>query len=222
MFLALLVSVFLPVAVFAGGRPSDTTKDFFFHLNTGWVEPDSSTVEGDLTFGAGLMYWPEKWHVGTVLDLSYTRFDVSNSALDRINDSIASDPNNSGTVDGGNIRNWKVALNLVWGPGSSSNGLYVTGGVSANFLEGRLTHTGLVYYPPYCDPWIWWWCAPGGIGTGDIIRAKESTTRMGYNVGLGWNFDFDVSSVFIEIKYEAIDTGGDTADFVPLTIGIRY
>ena len=55
-------------------------------------------------------------------------------------------------------------------------------------LDGELTNTGLVYYPPICDPW-YWWCIPGGVGPGEIVQASKSVTEFGFNGGIGLTFE---------------------------------
>lgn len=209
-------------SAFAGGRPADTSRIWFGEFGGGWAAPTGNTMDDGWTINGGAMYWPESWKVGLIFDVAYSDFDFSNETLNSINDLIDADPDNDGMVTGGGVSNWKFGVNGIWGPGANANGLYVTGGVSINFLKGKLTETGLVYYPPICDPWYWWWCIPGGIGTGDIVVASDSTEEFGYNLGIGWNFETQNGQIYVEAKYETIDTGEATAHYVPVTIGLRF
>ena len=209
----------------AGARPDDTSRDWFGFVNLGWVVPQGDTsdvLDDDWTLSGGAMYWPSDWPVGLVLEAAYSDLDVSNKALDAINDAIASDPGNSGRVDGGDLETWQFTANVVWSPGSGNNGFFLTGGVGAYSLHGVLTETGLVYYPPFCDPWYWWWCFPGGVGTGNIVRGSESSTELGWNVGLGYAFPTSTGQIFIEAKYHEISTDGPGVSYLPITVGFRF
>ena len=79
-----------------------------------------------------------------------------------------------------------------------------------------------MYYPPVCDPWFWW-CVPGGYGPGTVVRAKESTTEFGWNVGLGVTHRLSGGSeLFFEAKYQVIETDRISTEYIPLNIGIRW
>ena len=86
-----------------------------------------------------------------------------------------------------------------------------------------MRENGLVYYPPVCDPWFWW-CYPGGVGPGSIVVASQSTTEFGWNVGLGWAWEVNISGsqVFLEARYHSIDTTRASTEYLPLTIGFRW
>jgi opacity protein-like surface antigen len=94
--------------------------------------------------------------------------------------------------------------------------------VGAYWLDATVTETGLVYYPPFCDPWYWWWCYPGGVGTGSIIRGSESSTEVGWNAGLGYDFAAGDGKVFIEAKYHYIMTDSEDFYYLPVMIGFRW
>jgi hypothetical protein len=195
----------------AGGRPSDTRRSWFGGVAGGWTLPqgDSDDVlDGDLTIGAGALYWPSTWPVGIQLEGAYANFDVKNDVIAAINDAVAQDPFNSGRIDDGEVESWQFTANAVWGPGDEDNGLYLTAGIGVYRLEATLTEDGLVYYPPTCDPWFWWWCYPGGFGQGAIVRDRDSTTEVGWNAGLGYSFESGGGALFVEAKYHSIDTRG--------------
>lgn len=219
---SILGSCLLMTDAHAGGRPADPSRDWWMTLSGGVGTPTDNTVDTGWTIGGGAMYWPEKWKVGLVFDLNYTDFTFSRETLDTINDIIDDDPDNRGSITGGDLSNLQLSVNGIWGPGRSSNGLYFTAGISANYMEAEVTQTGLVYYPPFCDPWYWWWCVPGGIGIGDFTAGKESDTHFGYNAGVGWNIDTPTGQLYFEAKYQVIDTGDSSAGYVPITFGIRF
>lgn len=219
------VSALLTTTAGAGARPDDTSRDWFGFFNLGWAFPQSDTsdvLDDDWTLSGGAMYWPSDWPVGLVFEAAWSELDVSSSAIGAINDAIESDPNNDGRIDGGDLETWQLTANAIWGPGGD-NGFFLTGGVGAYHLSGVLTQTGLVYYPPFCDPWYWWWCFPGGVGTGNIVRGSASSTEFGWNVGLGYAFPIRNGQVFIEAKYHEINTDNSrNVSYLPVTIGMRF
>ena len=96
----------------------------------------------------------------------------------------------------------------------------MVGGIGGYYLDGRLTSTGLVYYPPGCG---YWWCWPGSVGPGTLIRGSESTTEFGYNLGLGLTFEMGSGSqLYLEAKYHRIETDPVATEYVPLVVGYRW
>lgn len=168
------------------------------------------------------MYWPQEWPMGLLMDVNYSDFTFSRETLDTINDIIGSDPNNDGEVSGGGVTNLQFGLSGIWGPGKTASGLYFTAGVSANYMEAKIAQRGLIYYPPYCDPWYWWWCSPGGWVPGDVVTGKESDTHFGYNAGVGWNIETPNGQLYFEATYENIETGEGSIGFIPITFGVRF
>ncbi|HEU4618937.1 MAG TPA: outer membrane beta-barrel protein [Gammaproteobacteria bacterium] len=210
---------------FAGGRPEGRTQKWFGHVSGGYgfAEGDTSdNLDDSWMISGGATYWPADWPVGLSLELGYADFDLSDASIDKINQAIALDPNNGGRIDDGDVSIWKGTINAIWGPGSHDNGVYLTGGIGAYHLEGTITQTGLVYYPPFCDPWYWWWCFPGGVGTGAIVKGKDSTTEFGWNLGVGYSFPAGDGQLFLEAKYTSINTDGSDVTFLPLSIGFRW
>lgn len=214
----------------AGGRPDKSWKSWFGHFGGGWslAQGDFSDVADDAWyFDGGATYWPEPWPVGINLDLSWANHDLSGAAIRAINDAIADAEDETGQkngrVTGGDVDIWSLAVNAMWGPKNDSRvGFYVLGGVGLDRVEGQVTDDALVYYPPVCDPW-YWWCYPGGVGPGTVIRGRESATELSYNLGVALTFTLDSGSqIFVEGKYHSIDLDWDTTEVLPLTIGFRW
>lgn len=220
---ALLAIAFVGADAHAGGRPDDSRRSWFGHLNAGYLFASGETadfLDDDWTIGGGAMYWPSAWPVGIKLDVNWWRMDMSSEAIQAINDAIQEDPNNTGQVTGGDFETWQFGLNAIWSLGADqSNGLYLTGGISYNDVTGRLLDTGLVYYPPVCNPW-WWWCLPGGVGPGTFIRGEASSQEFGWNVGVG--FGFADGAGFTELRYERIEFENTSLEYIPLTVGFRF
>jgi opacity protein-like surface antigen len=209
----------------AGGRPEGSAQNWFGSVSGGYAfaQGDSSDVVDDSwTISGGATFWPSEWPAGLNFELGYSDFDLSSRAIRTINDAIALDPADSGRIDDGYVRNWQLTVNAIWGPGDHDNGLYLIGGIGAYRLEGAVTQDALVYYPPTCDPWYWWWCYPGGVGTGSIVKAKDTTTEFGWNVGLGYSFASADGQLFVELSYHDIDTRNSDLTFMPLTFGYRW
>ena len=100
------------------------------------------------------------------------------SVIRRINDAL---PPDAGLVNDGEVSIWSLSVNGQWGPDLGGPvGLYVTAGIGIDWLDAELTDDALVYYPPVCDPWFWW-CVPGGVGPGTVVRADEDATEFGWN-----------------------------------------
>ncbi len=209
-----------------GARPDKDWKGWFGHFNFGYNLPTGSIgdiVGDDWSLNGGATYWPDTWPVGLSLELGWAEYDVKNSAIQAINDAIQQDPANSGLISGGDLEDWSFSLNALWGPDTSGRvGFYLLAGVGADYLKGRLTDTGLVYYPPICDPW-YWWCIPGGFGPGTIVRLSDSTTEFSWSVGTGLTFEVGTSSqIYIEARYHGIETDRTTTEIIPITLGYRW
>lgn len=222
---AAAICALISTTALAGGRPNESSRSWFGDISVGWAFPQSDAndiLDDDWTISGGVLFWPAEWSVGIQSELSYVRFDLSSEAIDAINAAIAQDPLNSGQVDDGDLESWQLVVNGIWGPGNSESGFYLSGGVGAYYLDATITETALVYYPPVCDPWYWWWCFPGGVGPGSIVKGDESTTEFGWNAGFGFDFPAGDGKVFIEAKYHYIATDSEDLYYVPVTFGYRW
>ena len=217
-------ALLLSQAATAQPRPDKDWKNWFGHFDGSWSMPqgDAGNVLDDgWSLGGGATYWPESWPIGIVFDLDYNDFDVSQQAIDFINDQPAVGTQ-MGRIESGDMKNWSLSINGTWSPSDTGSGFYLIAGVSVNDLEARIKNTGLVYYPPICSPW-WWWCLPGGVGPGTIIRGSTSATEFGYNAGLGFAFTVGLGSqLYVEARYQVIETSPVKTEFLPITVGYRW
>jgi opacity protein-like surface antigen len=192
---AFLVAALIGTNAYAGGRPDSSSRDWFGHINGGYAFATGTTsdfLDDDWTIGGGAIYWPSDWPLGIALDVNYWQMDLSSKSI------------------------------AIWSLGSDqSDGLYLTGGISWNSVTGQVTDEGLVYYPPVCDPWLWW-CIPGGVGPGTFIVGKQSSDEFGWNVGLGYSFPNTDGRGYVELRYESIEFEGESIEYIPLVIGIRW
>ena len=221
----LLAASLLAGPASAGGRPDGSSRNWFGQFNMGWAFPSGSSadvLDDDWTIGGGALFWPSDWPIGLSFDLAYTDFDLSSAAVGRINDAIDQDPANDGDITGGGLDYWQFGVNAIWSPGQDTDrGFYVTGGVAWYSVDAVVEDTGLVYYPPICDPWFWW-CYPGGVGPGTFIVGKRSSDEFGWNLGVGYSIPLASSQFFIEAKYHQIQWDRENVEFIPLTIGWRF
>jgi len=205
-------------------RPDKEYKNWFGHFSGSWVMPQSTAgdvLDDGWKLSGGATYWPEHWPVGLVFDLGYSDMDISSDAIRRINNAIEN-AGGEGKINSGDYDDWSVSVNATWSPSDNGAGFYIIGGVGVDFVEGRIKQTGLVYYPPVCDPWFWW-CYPGGVGPGSIVVGKRSSTEFGVNLGIGWAFRVGLDSqLFIEARYYTIDTSPKSTEMLPITIGYRW
>lgn len=209
----------------AGARP-DKIKSWFGHVAAGYSVTNGTfgdIADNGWVADGGAVFWPESWPVGLNFDLGYSQYDVSNKAINFINDQIGLDPMNSGSVTGGDVDVWSTTADVMWGPDTGRVGFYLLGGIGVDYIDGKVTSQGLVYYPGFCDPW-WWWCYPGGVGTGTIVQGSEDTTEFSYNVGIGLTFEVNVSGsqVYIESRYKFVNTDRETTEYLPIVVGFRW
>lgn len=223
--LLIFAATFLVAAsVSAQPRPDKSWKSWFGHIDGSYSLPqgDAGDVLDDgFSIGGGAMYWPEEWEIGLVLDLDYSEFDISGSTIRAINDAIA-ESGGDGMLTGGDVEVWSFKVNGTWSPSDTGSGFYLTAGVGIYGVDARVTETGLVFFPPICDPWFWW-CTPGGVGPGTITAASDSSTEFGWNAGLGWAFEVGTGSqLYLEVRFESVNTSPLGTDYLPLTIGYRW
>ncbi len=113
----------------------------------------------------------------------------------------------AGSITGGDVTIWSGSANAVWGPDTDSTvGFYVTAGVGLDYLQGRITDTGLVYYPPICDPWFWW-CIPGGVGPGTFVVFKQGHDRL--QLERGSRSDLRTVERLADLHRGPVQNGGD-------------
>jgi hypothetical protein len=139
--------------VWAGGRPDDSSRNWFGQFSMGAAVPAGDTsdiLDTSFAISGGVLYWPSDWPAGINFMVGYTNPTISDKSIDAINKQIDQDPDNSGSIDGGDVNIWNFSLGGIWSLGQKNKGFYLTGGVGLYYLDGRLTTNGLVYYPLLC------------------------------------------------------------------------
>ena len=58
---------------------------------------------------------------------------------------------------------------------------------------------------------------------GTIVRASESSTDIGYSVGVGWAFEVGLGSqVYVDLRYQVIEMDPVRTELLPITVGYRW
>ena len=155
--------------------------------------------------------WREPGHpVGVRLDINYASNNATRALL---SEGAAATGLN---ITGGWANIWSASVNLeAQHLLSSTTYAYLIGGVGAYYTEVQLTEYGYGYV---CNPW-WGYCY---YGNGNAVVASNSTTRFGWNGGVGMAFRLQGSTLFIEARYTRIETSPQPLEFVPITIGLRF
>jgi opacity protein-like surface antigen len=189
-----------------------------WHVDAGYSVTNGRTgefLENGWTAGVGLTWWPRAGiPFGLRADLHYSDYNATDNFIN-----LGSALTQTRVDDGhGEIVGLDVDGVYEVPLGSIARG-YVLAGIGEAYRRIELTQTvvigGLV-----CDPW-WGFCAPGFF-PGDVLIARGSTTRFGWNAGLGVDFPLaNGSSWFIEARYNRIETTRPT-QFIPIRIGLRF
>ena len=170
----------------------------------------SDLLQSGYNFGFAVT-WREPGHpVGVRFDLNY----ASNNATRELQNqgSVATGLN----ITGGWADTWSASVNLeAQHLFSRTTYGYVIAGVGAYYTQVQLTEYGYGYV---CNPW-WGYCY---YGNGNAVVASTSTTRFGWNGGVGMAFRLQGPTLFIEARYTRIETSPQPLEFVPITIGLRF
>jgi opacity protein-like surface antigen len=223
--LAILVCVVFVLGILSAdgawaGSPDKDWKNWFGHFAGGWnvTSGDFGKIVDDTwSLSGGATWWPDGSPVGLDLDLAWQDFDISKDIIQRYNAATGEE------INSGDVSIWSLTTDAIWSPESTGKvSFYLLGGVGVYRLEGKLKATELVYYPPICDPWSWY-CRPGGVAPGTVIKAKETATEFGANAGIGINFELTSGSqLYVEAKYHYIDTSSSSTEYVPVLVGYRW
>jgi opacity protein-like surface antigen len=181
---------------------SGVTKDY---LDPGWI------------LGGGLLWHPQPGGPFAVgVDLNYSWYDVTDALIDLAVGQVGPDVR----IDDGDAAIWSLNVNGRYSiPFSSNVHGYLTAGIGGYHRKVQMTQTAL-FSGVICDPW-WGYCYQD-IVQGDRIVADRSTTRFGWNGGVGVEFFLHGGgSIFIDARYHQMETEKSTV-FIPIQIGLRY
>ncbi len=122
-------------------------------------------------------------------------------------------------IDNGNGSTLGTDLDLIYSfpLGARVRG-FVTAGAGVDRRRINLTQTAL-FNGIICDPW-WGFCGVGVV-LGDVLVARDSTTRFAWNTGLGVEIPVGQGAWFVDARYRRIETDRPM-EYVPIEFGFRF
>jgi opacity protein-like surface antigen len=198
---------------------SQDARPVQWHFNAGY----------SLTNGTTSDYLDDGWIVGGGVtwnlrpdspfalrgDLTYSRYDATQELIN-----LAESAGSEVRIDDGDGSIWGLTVNGVYNiPFNARFRGYLTAGIGGYYRKVELTQTALIS-GIYCDPW-WGFCYPALVA-GDVIVQDQTTTKFGWNAGLGVEFPMGGGgAIFIDARYQRIETQEPT-EFIPIQIGYRF
>ncbi|MDJ0840947.1 MAG: outer membrane beta-barrel protein [Acidobacteriota bacterium] len=192
-------------------QPDNDTRDWFGLVSFGYTDTtgDAGELAKDgLDLAVGAIYWPSAWKVGLQTELTYNGTELRDE-IER-----------QAEADDSRVDVWSLTTGFLWArPIGNSVAFNVIGGIGGYHLDLSLTEPGF-YIGPICDPWLWY-CYPGII-EGDVVTASRSTTKLGYNLGVGLSFKLGEGyELLVEARYNRVETQTAT-EYIPFNIGFRF
>jgi opacity protein-like surface antigen len=179
-------------------------------LKAGFNQPVGATDNilqgGGYAIGAGLSLTPQRGSPFSLrFDFDYAQNNATHQLL------------NEGAQQGAYAYGGTTSLTSV-----TANGVYkvpLGGGVRAYGVAGVGAYNARVDFNQggygYCNP-FWGYCYGYGYGPSD------STTKFGWNAGLGVEFPLYYGQAwFIEARFNRIETQ-QAIEYVPITVGFRF
>lgn len=189
-----------------------------WHVNGGYADTIGETsdyLSGGWTFGGGFAFQPESWeHMALQVDLGYADMDATHKLIQ------LGQQHSPVRIDDGRGSIWLLTAAgkfiLPFNEDVRGYGLLGIGGYH-RYVE--LTQTAL-FGGTICDPW-WGYCYPGVVA-GQSLVASTSTTKFGWNAGLGVEFQTGGAGTwFIEARYHRMQDSHPT-EILPIQIGVRF
>jgi opacity protein-like surface antigen len=188
-----------------------------WHVDAGYSETTGRTqdyLDGGWIVSGGMTWRPRPdTPFSLKLDAHYSEYDATDRLIN-----IGSAATQT-RIDDGTGSTLGLDLNGVFDfpLGSRMRG-YLTAGVGADRRRIELTQTAL-FNGVVCDPW-WGLCGIGAV-PGDVLVARDTTTRFAWNGGLGVEFPLSRGALFLDATYHRIETRRPT-EYVPIVVGIRF
>ncbi len=201
-----------------GERDFAAPGGIHWHIEGGYaptIGRTSDYLNGGGSIGGGFTFTPATGSPFSLrADLSYSQFNATRHLL-----YLGAQQNQTEIDDGtGRIINLDLdgVLNIPLGPRARG---YLFAGVGGAHRRIELTQTaGFAGY--YCDDWSGF-CGVG-VFPGDVLVAREDTTRFAWNAGLGVEFPmYSGQTFFVEARYDRIETDQPT-EFIPIRVGLRF
>ena len=191
----------------------DKGSDWTGYIAGGWgiAQGDSAdAIDDGWTLSGGAVFRPDPWPIGISFGLEYSEYDLDREIVEFFEGS------------GGDVEIWALTAGGMWSTRTDGAvDFYVNAGAGMYRVKARIYDTALVNYPPYCPPWSWW-CYPGGIGPGTVVKDSDSTTKAGVYAAVGVTFETaSLNQFYIEARWQQIQNKQET-EMVPIVIGFRW
>lgn len=195
------------------GPHYDDSLPWHGYVLGGYSQPTGNAnnlLQGGWDIGGGALYRPAGSPLGLRLELNY-------SANNATNQTLAQGAQDTGlAVTGGWADLWSLTANaeLRFPFGRGVYG-YVVGGIGGYYAQINIQGYGYGYA---CYPW-WPYCY---AGTG-YVTAYNDVTKFGWNAGAGVSWALrNGMTMFVEARYNQMQTSPQTLEYVPITIGVRF
>jgi hypothetical protein len=187
-------------------------------FNASWVVPYGTTADY-LQSGYGIAGGVD-WRPGRggplVLqaDLAWSRLNAKQRLVD-----LGQAQSPGSQIDDGRANTWQLTGGAKFEiPFAGGTKGYVVAAAGAYRVEVQLTETVLIG-GAYCD--YWGFCYVGVV-PGQVVAASSSTTKFGWNAGVGVEFPLGYGqSWYVEARYHRIETP-NPVEFIPITVGWRF
>jgi opacity protein-like surface antigen len=214
------LSTILLLGIAASALPANTWADgdWIWHVNGGYADTlgkASDYLTGGWTFGGGFAFQPDSWeHLAMQVDFGYSSFGAKHNLITLAN------ARSQYRIDDGHA--W-IGMLTAAGKYTVSFTDTINGygllGIGGYHRYVELTQTA-IFGGAICDPW-WGYCYPG-LATGQALVANTSTTKFGWNAGLGVEFKLeDRGAFFVEARFHSM-AGSEPTDSLPIQIGFRF
>lgn len=213
LVLIVLAVGLLPLAT-AQAQFDKDYKSWYPHIAVGYNVPlgdfDDLAKDG-WEINGGATYKPAEWPLGIIIDLAYNDWNMEREFLDRAE------------ASGGDATAWSLTGGGVWAPTSGGKvGFYLAGAIGAYRLKAQLTEPGTgcgICCDPFWPGWCWTCC--GGV---TVVTDQVTTTELGGSLAAGLTFQVSSmgSTVYLECKYNYVNTDREPVQYVPITVGYRW
>jgi hypothetical protein len=212
---AVLLSVAV-ILIVAGSVSAQSDKEWWGNFAFSYVEPMGATadaVDPSWGFVGGVTYQPSGSRLGILGELAWNDLDAPSL--------WAEDGQGNDVLLEGRAEVWSLTVNGVWrAPTDGTVGFYVVGGLGAYKRNLQVTTPTGYDYIYWCDPW--WGICYGDAVPVDAVLADDSTTKLGYNLGLGATFKIGYATeLYIEARYNWVETA-EATEYIPIALGIRF
>lgn len=185
-----------------------------WHVDGGLNIPtgsNSSLVNTGYNFGFGATFRQPGAPFGLRLDMNFSSNNVSTHGI-----YVASGATNT-NINSGWIDGWSITADGEYRYHFNGQAYaYGIAGIGGYYTSVQLAEVGYGYI---CNPW-WNFCY---VGTGNVVTVSNSSTKFGWNAGLGVGFHLQGgASLFVEARYTWVDTSALKFEYIPLVFGVRF